>query len=127
MRVMVVEDDAILGLAIEDALTAEGFAHVTICPSAECSLVKLRSERFDAVVLDVHLADSSVGWEIAELVEALGSRKTRIVFQTGAPDSIPEHIRALGPVLTKPYDPAALREALERKPRSRLMSLLRPR
>lgn len=127
MRVLVVEDDPVLGLTIEQALTDGGFAEVSICSSAECSLEKLKSEQFDAVVLDVHLADSSDGWEIAELINALGSEEVRIVFQTGAPNDIPEHIRDLGPVLVKPYNPDDLREALQSKPRSGLLSLLRPR
>ncbi|MGB3712306.1 MAG: response regulator [Erythrobacter sp.] len=127
LRVLVVEDDAVLGLSIEQALTEDGFADVSICSSAECSLSMLRAEKFDAVVLDVHLADSSDGYEIAELIDAMGSEDTRIVFQTGAPNDIPDHIKELGPVLAKPYDPDALRQALEQKPRSGLLSLLRPR
>ena len=89
MRVMVVEDDAVLGLTLEEALTRDDFAVVTVCSTAACSLQKLKDEDYDAVVLDVHLADDHEGWEIAELVAALGSRDTRIVFQTGAPRDIP--------------------------------------
>jgi len=127
LKVLVVEDDAVLGMTIEQALSEDEFADVTICSTAECSLAMLRSKQFDAVVLDVHLADSSDGYEIAELVDAMGSEDTRIVFQTGAPNDIPEHIRELGPVLAKPYDPETLREALAQKPKSGLLSLLRPR
>ncbi len=117
-RIMVVEDDAVLGLTIEQALLEHGVSEVSLCPSASCTLGKLREGSFDAVVLDVHLADSDDGWEIAELVKALEGNHARIVFQTGAPEEIPERIRKLGPVLDKPYPPEALIAALEtpRKP-----------
>ncbi|BDI61962.1 hypothetical protein MACH05_25220 [Qipengyuania nanhaisediminis] len=125
MRVMVVEDDAVLGLALEDALTREEFAEVTVCATAASSLQKLREESYDAVVLDVHLADDHEGWEIAELVDALGDKEIRIVFQTGAPRDIPEHIRSLGPVLSKPYDPQELIAALKQSAKPGLLSRLR--
>jgi len=126
-RVMIVEDDAVLGLTIEQTLLDAGFAEVSICPSTACTIGKLREGSFDAMVLDVHLADSDEGWEVAELVEALGTRNTRIVFQTGSPEEIPARIRKLGPVLTKPYDPADLIAALDEKPRSGLLALLKHR
>ncbi|MFU7527562.1 response regulator transcription factor [Qipengyuania sp. ASV99] len=124
-KVIVVEDDPVLGLSIEQTLIDNGFANVTICPTASCTLGKLRSGSYDAVVLDVHLADSDEGWGIAELVNALGDDNVRIVFQTGSPDDIPAHIRQLGPVLTKPYDPQELVAALRQRPRAGLLALLR--
>lgn len=127
MRVMVVEDDAVLGLALETALTAQEFAEVTLCSTAACSLEMLREDSWDAVVLDVNLADNNEGWAIAELLDTLGGESPRIVFQTGAPDSIPEHIRELGPVLSKPYDPADLIAALREKARPGLLARLRRR
>lgn len=124
-KVIVVEDDAVLGLTIEQTLLDNGISEVTICPSTSCTIGKLRDGSYDAMVLDVHLADSDEGWEIAELVNALGNENTRIVFQTGAPEEIPPRIRELGPVLMKPYDPMDLIAALEEKPRSGLLALLR--
>lgn len=124
-NVIIVEDDAVLGLTIEQTLRDNGFADVSICPSASCTLGKLCGGTYDAIVLDVHLADSNEGWEIAEVVNAMGDANTRIVFQTGTPGDIPAHIRELGPVLTKPYDPAELVAALKEKPRAGLLALLK--
>jgi len=124
-KVIVVEDDVVMGLAIEQALLDHGVAEVSLCPSAACTIGKLRRGSFDAIVLDVHLADSDDGWEIAELVDALGGDQARIVFQTGAPDDIPDHIRRLGPVLSKPYAPSELIAALESPRRPGLLSRLR--
>jgi CheY-like chemotaxis protein len=123
-KVIVVEDDAVLGLAIEQILIDHGVLEVTLCPTAACTLAKLRSGSYDAIVLDLHLADSDNGWEIAELIDAVGGNATRIVFQTGSPGEIPARIRDLGPVLTKPYDPIELVKALMQKPRAGLPGLL---
>lgn len=125
--VIVVEDDAILGLDIEQTLRDHGIAEVTVCPSASCTLEKLREGSYDAIIIDGHLADSKEGWKIAELVDAMGHRSTRIVFQTGSPDEIPGHIRRLGPVLAKPYDPKQLVAALTQKQTPGLLELLRPK
>ena len=124
-NVIVVEDDAVLGLAIEQALSESGIASVSICPSTACTLDRLREGSYDAIVLDVHLADSNEGWEIAELVTALGEEETRIVFQTDSPEAIPEHVRQLGPILTKPCDPDQLIAALSEQPRPGLLKILR--
>lgn len=124
-KVIVVEDDAVLGFNICEVLTRHGIAEVEVCPSAACTLGKLRNGSFDAMVLDVHLADSHQGWEIAELIDALGDYNTRIVFQTGSPEDIPARLRQLGPVLVKPYPPEALVAALTENPRPGLLELLR--
>ncbi|MEE4200775.1 response regulator [Erythrobacter sp.] len=122
--VIVVEDDALLGLDIEQTLHENGIEDVTICPSASCTLERLRNGKFDAIVLDAHLADSDEGWKIAELVEAMGERAMRIVFQTGSPEEIPDHVRKLGPVLGKPYDPRQLIGALREKQSAGLLAML---
>lgn len=124
-RVIVVEDDAMLGTLLRETLIESGFDHVEVCPSTACTLDKLRDGSFDAIVLDGHLADTDEGWGLAELVSALAEENTRIVFQTGTPEEIPLHVRSLGRVLTKPYDPRELVEALMQKPRPGLLALLR--
>jgi CheY-like chemotaxis protein len=124
-RVLVVEDDPVLAMATEDTLRDGGVEHVVICPTTESALEALREERPDALVLDVHLADRDDGWAIAELVETLGDASPRIVFATGAPQDIPPRIAELGSVLTKPYAPAALLDALREPNRRGLLSRLR--
>lgn len=117
-RVLVVEDDAILSLAIEDALLDAGIRDVESCPTTEAALAALKRQRPEAIVLDVHLADRDDGWAIAELVRTVGPKGPQIVFSTGAPHDIPENIAEMGCVLEKPYDPADLVDVL-RQPRRR--------
>jgi CheY-like chemotaxis protein len=111
-RVLVVEDDPVLALALEDALLAGGAKSVAICPSMEGTMAELDKGPADAIVIDVHLADRDDGWALAELVEMLGTRLPRIIFSTGAPQDIPEEVAEMGAILEKPYDPADLVAAL---------------
>jgi len=111
-RVLVVEDDPILALAIEVALLDAGTAEVVVCPSIACAMDALEQGPTEAIVLDVHLTDRDDGWALAELVALLGPRRPRIVFSTGSPEDIPPEIAEMGPIFEKPYDPALLVEVL---------------
>jgi CheY-like chemotaxis protein len=111
-RVLVAEDDPIQGLALESALRDAGARDVVVCPTIACTMAALEEGPADAVVLDVHLADSSDGWALAELVDMLGPKRPRIVFSTASPEDIPPEIAEMGPVFEKPYDPAQLAEVL---------------
>lgn len=124
-HVLVVEDDAIIGLTIEQALLDAGVAKVEICPTTDEALAALRRKQPDVIVLDVHLADRDDGWAIAELVRNLGPDSPRIIFSTGMPRDIPEDIAALGCVLEKPYEPEVLVALLNEPKRKGIISRLR--
>ena len=111
-RVLVVEDDPVQSMALEAALSDAGASSVVLCPSIACTMTALEEGPADAIVLDVHLADRDDGWALAELVDVLGPKRTRIVFSTGSPEDIPVQIAEMGPIFEKPYDPAQLAEAL---------------
>ena len=56
-RVVVVEDDPVLALAIEAALRDAGASQVILCPSIASTMRALESGSPNALVIDVHLAD----------------------------------------------------------------------
>lgn len=124
-HILIVEDDAVLALSMEAALIAAGATRVEICHTTEAALAALRRARPDALVLDIHLADRDDGWALAELVDGIGPKPPRIVFSTGAPNSIPPAIAELGLVLTKPYDPADLVRAVAAPPPRGFLARLR--
>ena len=124
-RVLVVEDDPVQGMALEAALSDAGATSVVICPSIACTMTALEEGPADAIVLDVHLADRDDGWALAELVDVLGPKQTRIVFSTGSPEDIPAEIAEMGPIFEKPYDPAQLAAALAEGARPGLFARLR--
>lgn len=108
-RVLLVEDDPILAMALEDAFLRAGTAEVVICQTMKATVQELeKGSRPDAIVLDVHLADRDDGWAIAELVDLLGPRRPRIAFSTGTPKEIPAEVAEMGPIFEKPYDPELL-------------------
>lgn len=123
--VLLVEDDALIAVALEASLLEAGAKSVTICTTTAEALAALRDHKPDAMVLDVHLADRDDGWAIAELVNSVGPKPPRIVFSTGAPQDIPEEIAELGPVLEKPYDHRELITALRRPPRAGLLTRIK--
>lgn len=124
-HVLLVEDDALIAVALEGSLLDAGAKSVTICTTTADALAALREHKPDGLVLDVHLADRDDGWAIAELVNSVGPNPPRIVFSTGSPQDIPSEIAELGPVLEKPYDHSELIEALCRAPREGLIARLR--
>ena len=125
-RVLLVEDDPVLALALEDALLQAGAGEVVICATAKATFDALeKGARPTAVILDVHLADRDDGWAIAELISLLGTKPPRIVFSTGTPEEIPADVAALGPVFEKPYDAARLVEVLVGKRKGGLFARLR--
>jgi CheY-like chemotaxis protein len=124
-RVLVVEDDPVLAMAIESALEDAGATRVVVCPSMSSTMEALEEGFPDAMVIDVHLSDRDDGWALAELVDLLGPRRPRIVFSTGSPQDIPPAIAEMGPIFEKPYDPAQLAEALATGAKPGLFSRLR--
>ena len=123
--VLVVEDDAALALAVEDALLAAGAREVVLASTTAQALETLRDAQFETVILDVHLADRGDGWAIAELIRALGKGGPKVIFATGSPDEIPKDIADLGPVLAKPYDFDQLVALVGTRERGSLFSRLR--
>ena len=123
--ILLVEDDALIALAIEQSLLDGGAVAVTVCSTTAEALAALRETRPDGLVLDVHLADRDDGWAVAELVNSVGPNPPRIVFSTGAPQDIPPEIAELGPVLAKPYDHSELIAALKQPPRPGLLGRLK--
>lgn len=113
--ILIVEDDPVLALNLEATLTERGARQVTISPTTQDALEALEENSFDAIVLDVHLADRSDGWTVAELVCELGPRPPAFIFATGAPEAIPAEVAELGIVLEKPYDAHELVDEIERQ------------
>lgn len=123
---LVVEDDGLLAMAIAETLADGGCAKVVVCASITAAMGELERLRPDIMVLDVHLADRDDGWALAELALQLSPRPPLIVFSTGAPESIPPAIAALGHVLVKPYRAERIIElAQARRGRAGLLSRLR--
>jgi DNA-binding response OmpR family regulator len=109
-RVLVVEDEGLVALALEEALTAVGYEVIGPAPNARKALSLIGSEQIDAALLDVNLG----GERIDSVAQALADRSIPFVFSTGYSD-----VSALPPAfadrraLRKPFQPRDLLAAIE--------------
>ena len=112
LRVLLVEDEAMVAMMIEDMLCELGCAVVGPASRVASALELLARETVDAAVLDVNVAGELV-FPVADVLAAAG---TPFVFSTGYGLAGLDARHAARPVLQKPYGRerlfAALAEAL---------------
>jgi len=106
-RVLIVEDEVLIGLVLEDILEMLGCAVAGSAESLDTAaalLDGLGRDGFDIAILDVHIGGDPV-YPLADRIAALGKR---IIFATGSHrDTLPERFAGCG-VLEKPYAFAAV-------------------
>ncbi len=91
MRLLIVEDDGLLGAGLRASLAKSGF-DVTWVTSGQAALSALASETFLAMVLDIGLPDIS-GLEVLQRLRA--DRNDLPVLMLTALDSTPDKVRSL--------------------------------
>jgi CheY-like chemotaxis protein len=106
-NILIVEDDLLIAMDLEQTLNDAGCIVVGFVPSVARAMAKIDNNRIDAALLDVTLGGEMV-FAIADRLSADG---IPFVFITGKPQSVPEHY-GTHPVITKPYSPPAVLEAL---------------
>jgi DNA-binding response OmpR family regulator len=110
VRVLVVEDEALIGGFIEDALSDGGFEACVVhsgeaAPSTFCD----GRERCRALLTDVDLGDGISGWELARQIREI-TPGFPVVYMTGASA---RDWKSQGSVLIeKPFVPAQLVHAV---------------
>jgi DNA-binding response OmpR family regulator len=110
LRVLVVEDEFLIAMAIEQCLQDQGCEVVGPAPSIEAALNLIDRERPQAALLDVNL-DGRLSTPVAERLSALG---TPYLLLTGYAD-----LAQADPVLrhaermAKPFMPAQLIQRME--------------
>jgi PAS domain S-box-containing protein len=99
-RVLVVEDEALVGIMIQECMTELGFQIVGPVCTASDALAAAKAGDFDAAILDINLGDGMV-YQVAEI---LARRHVPFVFVTGYDaDSVDSRFRDI-PVLQKPVE-----------------------
>ena len=120
--VMLVEDEAIVALAVNDSLTDLGFSVIGPFSRVSDACRALQDNKVDAAILDINL-DGELVYSLAELLTA---RKIPFVFATGyGAESIEtrfEHI----PVLQKPIEKDMLTRVFMRPAPSSIVKELSP-
>ncbi len=108
VRVLLVEDEAIVAIDIAQQLTEAGFNVVGPAPSVAKALKLIEEVGCDVAVLDVNLRD-----ETAEpIARVLRSRRTPFLFLSAiSKDQLPSGLKG-EVLLAKPAQPAVLVAAL---------------
>lgn len=109
LRVLLVEDEALIAIMAEDMIESLGHRVVRTCPTLADALDGCAAGDFDAALLDVNLnGDSSMA-----VAAALKARGIPLAFTTGYGVTGVDQAHRDVPVLTKPYALAALEAALD--------------
>lgn len=100
LRVLVVEDEALVSMLLEDMLADHGCEVAGVASRISQALELVGSDlAFDAAILDVNLG----GEPIFPVAEALAAKGAPFVFATGyGAGGLPEHWRSR-PTLQKPF------------------------
>ena len=107
-RVLIVEDEMLVSILIEDALTDLGIEVAGVAATLEEALAHAEEGNFDCAILDVHVQ----GKDVFPVAEALAARGVPFVFATGyGQRGVPEKYRGR-PVLQKPFMAPDLERAL---------------
>jgi DNA-binding response OmpR family regulator len=106
-RVMVVEDEALVAMALREALDELGFSVIGPFNRISEAMIALRNNQIDAAVLDVNLG----GELIYPLADVLTADHVPFIFITGYGAEEIEPRYADIPILQKPIEPGALKSA----------------
>ena len=108
LRVLIVEDEALVALEIEGMLALAGHEAVAQADDLASAIQAAEAERPDLALVDIRLAHGSSGLEVAKALKELG---IPVVFATGnCPDAAGSEV-ALG-CLHKPITDRALSGAI---------------
>lgn len=108
-RILVVEDEPIVAIALQDMLDDLGYEVVGPAFRAEAGLLLARTDEIDAAILDVNLGGGADSYGVAA---ALRARGILYLFATGYGRMGLEPGHEEVPVLQKPYRETQLDAAL---------------
>jgi CheY-like chemotaxis protein len=100
LRILVVEDDAMLAMALELTLSDLGCEVVGLASNLADAVPLAREAAIDGAVLDVNLA----GEKVYPVADILAARNIPFVFATGYGSAGLRECDRARPVLQKPYD-----------------------
>lgn len=97
-RILLVEDDVLIGMMLVDMFDALGLAEPAQATSNAEALAIIAAEPLAGALIDINLGDEK-GWPIAD---ALAERDIPFAFTTGGGDQIPA-AHAHRRLVTKPF------------------------
>jgi DNA-binding response OmpR family regulator len=110
MRILLAEDEFLVGLVLEDDLRRAGYAVSGPFATLASAMEAARREVFDLAVLDINLGGEMV-FPLADELEARGI--PYILLSGYSAMHLPERFRS-APRSAKPHDPASLIREVQR-------------
>ena len=110
IRILIVEDDPFVALMIEGYLEALGMEAAGCAEDNASALALVARGRFDAAIVDVHLANGETSEPIAE---ALTAAKLPFLVATGS-GARGDPAYSDAPLLAKPFTLASLAASMSR-------------
>ena len=108
LRVLIVEDEAMVSMLIEDMLTDLGCVVVATAARVEEALARVNTGGFDIAVLDMNLDGQSAH----PIADALRSASLPFAYATGYGEATRRDVDRAVPVLTKPFQEGQLAAVL---------------
>lgn len=110
LRVMIVEDEALLAYALEEDLREAGHEVVGAAPSSRDAIRLAERTHPELALIDIHLLDGPTGVDVARAVAASGA--TTVLFMTANVKRIPPDFAGAVGVISKPYTANGIENAL---------------
>lgn len=101
LRILIVEDEAIIAMDIEDSVEEAGHVSVGWVTTAREAMAALQATTADLVLLDVRLMDGSSGFDVAAHLNSAAGPP--FVFLTANAEELPDDLAGAMGVLSKPF------------------------
>lgn len=109
MRIIIVEDEALLALELESEIEAAGHEVVGQAPSSRVAMDLIEAQSPDFAFVDIHLLDGPTGIDVGRRLMQHG---IPYVFVSGNIKRIPEDFAGAIGAIEKPYTMHGLQNAL---------------
>ena len=110
LRILIVEDEALIALELECLLQDNGHEPVGIAATSKEAVALARSLRPDLALVDIHLADGPTGVEVCRALS--GEESTAVLFMTANAKRVPDDFAGACGIIPKPYTGRAVRSAV---------------
>lgn len=110
LRILVVEDEALIALELECLLDDLGYVTVGVAGNSAEAIALGRTMAPDVALVDIHLIDGPTGVDVAR--ELSLDPRTSVVFMTANEKRIPADFAGAVGVIAKPYSERAVAGAL---------------
>ena len=110
LRVLIVEDEALLLMQLETTVEAEGHDIVGTAMTSGEAITLARMVEPDIAFVDLQLLDGPTGIKVARHLRA--SEKTIVVFITANATRVPEDYEGAAGIVSKPFSQAGMTSIL---------------